>query len=199
MEFEGVFEAIHKNEVRVKILEKRKNLAEPQQKVILYQALPKKRELFEWVLQKCTEIGVSEFVPLITKRTERENPGAPERLERILKEAAEQSERGKIPLLQPAQTLSKIMEAKLAAGTHFLFHSRGTNPSLATFLKNTRLQEPAHLYIGPEGGFTEEEAKQAEKAGATLLALGPRILRTETAAVAASAFILLQALDTSLP
>lgn len=185
-EFFCRLEFLSEQKAELRILEKRKNTAEPEIFVTLYQALPKKPELFEWVLQKGTEIGVSRFVPLITERTERTNVPKPERLEKILKEAAEQSERGKIPELGEIQKFP-------AAFTHttgrqkILLHGRGKYPLLSKIVAK---QGPIDILVGPEGGFMESEIDQAEKSGFTIASLGMRVLRTETAGIVAAALIL---------
>lgn len=171
------------------IQKKYQNQAEPTCSIRLYQALPKKMALFEWVLEKGTEIGVSEFVPLITARTERQVLPKLERLEKILQESAEQSERGKIPKLLPPQSLGDGL--KDAQGLRLLLHSRET-PEARPLRTNGSHESAYSLFIGPEGGFSEEEVAMAKEAGAQIVHLGPRILRTETAGIVAAALLLLE-------
>ncbi len=87
-EYMCVLAELTDKKAKAEIAEKRQNLAEPAIFVTLYQAMPKKMELFELILQKCTEIGVSEFVPLISEFCEREFLSKLERLEKILREAS---------------------------------------------------------------------------------------------------------------
>lgn len=216
-EFQCRLEKIDDNAASASILEKQKNIAEPVILITLYQALPKKMELFEWVLQKGTEIGVSRFVPLVTERTERREISKSDRLEKILREAAEQCERGKIPELLPIQ---KFQEAVTRADgkQKFLLHGRAARSGLVgperaapkeggrvsdrceaqgrtelvgvkreAFLVSPRFD----LFVGPEGGFTEEEIQEAKTHGLQMVSLGPRVLRTETAGVAAAGLVLL--------
>src|SRR3989338_10025499 len=118
------------------IIEKRKNANESPLYVTLYQALPKKIELFEWVLQKGTELGVSAFVPLVSARTERDEISKRDRLERILKEAAEQSERGIIPVLHDVMTFEEALEptANSKDEVTVILHGRGVITPLAESL-----------------------------------------------------------------
>lgn len=178
---------------------KKINEREPIIYVRLFQAMPKKAETFELILQKGTELGVTEFVPMVTEHTERVELPKPERLLRILKEAAEQCERGKIPrLLSPVKFVEAIStvvkgdkkeDEKLV---RVLLHSRGEHPQLRsvfsqTMIKGSRSLKYVDIFIGPEGGFSEEEVCAAQKQGLLIASLGARILRTETAAIVAVA------------
>ncbi|MBI2638768.1 16S rRNA (uracil(1498)-N(3))-methyltransferase [Candidatus Peregrinibacteria bacterium] len=185
-EFLCRIEQLNENKTRLRIIEKRKNAAEPEIFITLYQSLPKKMELFEWVLQKGTEIGVSRFVPIKTERTQRHEFSKRDRLEKILKEAAEQCERGKIPELIGAQKFTEAL-ANADGQQKFILHGRGDHPLLSKVITK---QTSVDVFIGPEGGFTESEIQQAEKNGVIICSLGPRILRTETAAIVATGIIL---------
>lgn len=189
-EFLSEITSLDKKEVTATVLEKRKNLAEPTLFLTLYQALPKKMELFEWVLQKGTEIGVSEFIPLVTERTERREIPKRDRLEKILKEAAEQCERGKIPELREPFDFNRTIQNQ-SAGAKILLHSRGEFPLFSEKLSEIKTQSRVSLFIGPEGGFSDTEIAQARTNGIFIYSLGPQILRTETAGIAAASLILL--------
>ncbi|MFA6550676.1 MAG: RsmE family RNA methyltransferase [Candidatus Gracilibacteria bacterium] len=190
---------ISKKEVVGKVLEKRKNNAEAKIKICLYQAIQKSPEKFEMVLQKGTEVGVSEFVPLITKRTERESLHKLPRLERILKESAEQSGRGIIPVLKEPVKTQKLLENLIKSGgksaelnkkvVHVLAHPEAekTLKDVSKILADG--VEQINVYIGPEGGFTEQEIESAKEAGFILLNVGPRVLRSETAGIVIPALL----------
>lgn len=189
-EFLSEITRLDEKKIVATVLEKRKNLAEPTLFVTLYQALPKKMELFEWVLQKGTEIGVSEFVPLITERTERRSIPKTERLLKILKEASEQCERGKIPeFKEPVEFEFAIQNAD--SGKKLLLHSRGEFPLLSEKLSELKTQSRISLFIGPEGGFTNNEIEMARENRLFIYSLGPRILRTESAGIVTSTFLLI--------
>jgi 16S rRNA (uracil1498-N3)-methyltransferase len=166
--------------------------SDPTVQVTLYLCLAQ-REKFEWMLQKCTEVGAAAFVPVISSRSlVQEKQGVEQKRERweaILKEAAEQSGRGRIPRLEAALDFK---EALTALHTHDLAlaaweeeHTIG----LRTLLRGRPLNSVA-LLIGPEGGFSSEEMEAARAAGAVPVSLGRRILRMETAAVVATALVL---------
>jgi 16S rRNA (uracil1498-N3)-methyltransferase len=150
-----------------------------------------KADKFEWVLQKGTELGVARFVPVISQRSV-VRPAAAllskyERWRAILREAAEQSGRGIIPTLETPQSWENAIHH--ATGTRLLpWEAAGsTMPSLHSVLRTPRFS----LLIGPEGGIAPEEAAAAQAAGWQLVGLGPRILRAETAALAAITLVML--------
>jgi 16S rRNA (uracil1498-N3)-methyltransferase len=172
---------------------------EPLNRVWLYIALTQ-REKFELILQKCTEIGVTGFIPLISSRSMVQDGGEVERKrsrwERILAEAAEQGGRGRIPTLSPALPFVKaIKEAGQKAPMAFIFWENeqklGLRQGLANALRqSSNSDQETVIMIGPEGGFSKEEAETACNGGMTAVSLGRRILRMETAAITATALIL---------
>lgn len=189
-EYECAVTRLEKDFVEAEILHKKMNEAEPSVRITLFQALPKKMELFEWVLQKGTEIGVSEFAPIITERTERSEITKPERLEKILMEAAEQSERGKLPRLGEVQKFEDaVRTAMQKSGASFLLHGRGDYPLFSPLVREKDIDH-INLFIGPEGGFSESEIEFAKKNDVKIAALGKRVLRTETAGIVAAALAL---------
>jgi len=160
---------------------------EPRLRVILYQAIPKKQDLFEMVLQKATELGVSEIVPLITRRTERPQLGKWDRMRTILVEATEQCGRLRVPELQKPIGFEKAIAEKHC----YIAYESGKEPPLSKMLQEIRSVDPIRLFIGPEGGFDPVEIELAIRKGAKTFGLGQTILRTETAAIAAVSVILL--------
>lgn len=178
------------------ILEKSPAMGEPKARLTLYLGLTQ-REKFEWMLQKCTEVGAAAFVPLVTQRSlvqdGREVERKRARWEAILREAAEQCGRGQIPELRPALSWGKALQdagqghdLALAAweGEHSL--------RLRDALSGLKLQAAPRLavLIGPEGGLSEGEIDAGRAAGVQAVSLGTRILRMETAAVVATALAL---------
>jgi len=178
---------ISKKFVNCRVIEKKVCDGEPSIKIVLYQAMTKNPERFEFVLQKGTEVGVSEFVPLITARTERQSLNKIDRLGRILKEAAEQSCRGIVPVLREVTEFKKLLKDK-PAGMCIL-----ADPSGGRGLKEVCLEIKAgdvvNIFIGPEGGLTEAEVEGAKEAGFEVVNLGKRILRAETAGMVIAGFI----------
>ena len=167
---------------------------EPQAKITLFQSLLA-REKFEWVLQKATEVGVTRFVPVLTERSivraKLIEDKKLDRWRRIVAEAAEQSHRGRIPKLDQAITFDEAA-SRLGDFDRALIAAPSPKAvSLPEALRDLdRGTASIGLMVGPEGGFANEEIDLACEAGAIAIHLGPRILRTETAAVVASALIL---------
>lgn len=154
------------------------NHNEPERQVTLYCAILKK-ENFELVAQKAVEVGVTKIVPITTERTVKQNLRQ-DRLEKIAKEAAEQSGRGIIPEIAPITDFKTAVAEAVDLGPTFIFDLNTTEKFNGTSLPIT------NLFIGPEGGFTEKEIALAKEAGATIASLGPLTLRGETAAIVAS-------------
>ncbi len=152
---------------------------EPAGELILCQAISK-GERFEWVLQKGTELGVTLFQPIITRRTLRKEPGANRwpRWRRIIREAAEQSGRGKLPRLLTPISFAEALTQRQGMGVLPTVYAR---QSASAALAHATW--PMTLFVGPEGGFSPEEVTQAQAAGVIPVSLGPRTLRTETAAI----------------
>ena len=158
---------------------------EPRHRLTVCQALIKGDGL-EQVVRHGTEIGVAAFQLIVTERCVVRDLSARrlERLQSIAREAAEQSERGVVPPIEAPVALLEVL----------------TPSSVLLFERHdgVRLRElpPAGaLVIGPEGGFTPAEVAAAEDAGATVAGLGPRILRSESVALAAAAVVLSQTGD----
>jgi len=142
-------------------------------------------ERFEWVLQKATELGVAAISPLVTERIEVKLSGdrLSKKLEhwrQIIISACEQCGRTRVPRLVEPRLLSQWL-AQRPAGPGFVLHHR-TAQRLGDIAPKPR---SVSLLIGPEGGLSEAEIEQAIQAGLSPLSLGPRVLRTETAPIAA--------------
>lgn len=170
-----------------------RNLApgEPALRLVLYQGLLRGNR-FEMVLQKGTELGVAGFVPLICQRSVAlaDGEGRLARWQRIIQEAAEQSHRGRLPFLEPPMPFSEAMSSW--EGLTLIPWEEEAKTGLRQAL-GMGLEGRVNLVIGPEGGIAEEEVAQARSQGAVTVSLGRRILRSETAGLAAVAVILFQA------
>jgi 16S rRNA (uracil1498-N3)-methyltransferase len=133
---------------------------------------------FELVLQKATELGVQSFIPLITDRMEvriERVRGKEERWRKIVLEAVKQSGRSKIPPIEPPASFDDAIRRE---GSRIVFDADAPSST-------TDNRQPATIFIGPEGSFTERELELARASKATFERLGPRRLRAETAALAA--------------
>lgn len=151
-------------------------------------------ERFEWVLQKGTELGAGGFLPLHCQRSlaaDQANPRRRQRWERIIREAAEQSCRGRLPNLEPPQPFVAACAWAARADLALLLWEGRAAPPLRDLLR-TRPTPPATLVLlsGPEGGIAPEELTTATEHGIIPVSLGPRILRAETAPIAALAAVL---------
>jgi 16S rRNA (uracil1498-N3)-methyltransferase len=142
---------------------------------------PVKRAQTDWLVEKATELGAARLVPVMTQRTVAERVRL-DRLESIAIEAAEQCGRTRVPQIAAPVPLRRLVE-ELDPARHFYFADEtGGEPLAAAFEEG-----PAVILVGPEGGFTDEERAFVRGSGASPVSLGPRILRAETAALAAIA------------
>lgn len=146
-------------------------------------------EKMDWILQKATELGVARIVPLVTERTEVRLDE--DRVERrmlhwtsVIAGACEQSGRARLPVLEPPQRIDRWLAALAAdAGLRLALVPGGD----ATLRSLPALPDGAIVCVGPEGGFSDTDVSMLRHSGFRALALGPRILRTETAGIAALA------------
>lgn len=177
-------------------VEQRKQASgEPPFFLTLYVALMR-AERFEWVLQKGTELGAGAFVPVVCARSfahDRPTGQKQHRWQRIVREAAEQSCRARLPTIPPLHSFAEACACAAAAGPAFLlWEGDGTTavPSLRAAMRARQAHPPAlALLSGPEGGIAPEELTIAREHGIMPVSLGPRILRAETAPIAAAAAI----------
>jgi len=157
--------------------------------LILGQALLK-GEKMDWVMQKATELGVSEVVPLqssrsvIQLRSERVNHQLA-RWRRIALEAAQQSEQWRVPTITSPQSLVTLLSSRAAGALTLMLTERREGKGLQTVELPKNVTGSVLVLIGPEGGWSKEEMEMAEQAGIQPIALGQQILRSETAAIAA--------------
>lgn len=164
--------SVSKGSVALSLLSKEKNIL-PREDVTLVMALVKK-DTFETVVRQATELGVSRIIPIGASRSEKKNLNF-ERLEAIAVEASEQSGRGNVP------TISQIVDFEEA------FQATEGCENIVGSLhgeKNVQGSKKCALWIGPEGGWTEEEEQEFSKQGFTLMKLTDTILKADTAATA---------------
>jgi 16S rRNA (uracil1498-N3)-methyltransferase len=151
---------------------------------------PVKRAQTDWLVEKATELGAARLIPVITQRTVTERVKL-ERLEAIAIEAAEQCGRTRLPEIIEPVTLKQLLAGRNPARRVYFADERGGEPVVNAFMPG-----PALILTGPEGGFTEEERELIREApNAVPVSLGPRILRAETAALAALAVFMASAGD----
>lgn len=177
-EAEAAILELGKKNFSVKISQIDSNQREPKQPVILYCAILK-RENFEWVVQKAVEVGVKEIVPIITDRTVKAAINVA-RLQKISKEAAEQSGRGIVPTVSKPMGWQQAIENSKDQRNlfcHFGGKSVGVVKAKGDVLG---------VWVGPEGGWSEKEVSVAKDNGFEIVSLGNTVLRGETAVVVGS-------------
>ncbi|HIX05953.1 MAG TPA: 16S rRNA (uracil(1498)-N(3))-methyltransferase [Candidatus Fournierella pullicola] len=180
--------AVAPDRVEFRLLEKRPTAAEPSVEVTLFAGYPKQDKL-EFIVQKAVELGAARVVPFFSrfcvaapKKEDQKNL----RYARIAAEAAKQAGRGLIPAVELPLDI-KDLPARFDQFDLVLFFYEGGGQSLRTLVKD---QKRIALITGAEGGFSPEEAEKLIAAGAVPVGLGPRILRCETAPVAALAAVM---------
>lgn len=191
MDLDCIIQNITAHEVTVFITARSKCPHEPTVKIHLYQGVTKGDKL-ETIIQKAVELGVYSITPVLTERSvSRPDPAQSEkkriRLQKIALEAAKQSGRGIVPQVHSMTTLASVIPVLNESPLSFLFYEGGGS-SIRDLLK-----EPVSevcIFIGPEGGFSLKEVGMLQASGARTATLGPRILRTETAPLAALSAIL---------
>ncbi|HLJ39682.1 MAG TPA: 16S rRNA (uracil(1498)-N(3))-methyltransferase [Steroidobacteraceae bacterium] len=190
-EFEASIDKAHGGTVTVAIGEHHTIERESPLAVTLAQGVSR-GERMDLVVQKATELGVTQLVPVLTERsvvrlTAQQSDRKLNHWRAITIAACEQCGRNRLPAVAPAVALAAFLrEAPAAAGAKLLLSPEGS-----TTLEGLArpLSAPVTVLIGPEGGLTDEEEQSAVAAGFAAVRLGPRVLRTETAAIAALALL----------
>ena len=186
-----IIDTIDNKSVTLSVCYEQANNCEPTVQVKLYQGVPKGDKL-EDIIQKCTELGISEIQPVLTHRSvsrpdSKSAKKKQARYQKIALEAAQQSGRGIIPLINDMTDL-KTAVSKDDSELKILFYEGGGAPLKEIINKDIK---SVSIYIGPEGGFEESEVELIKEKGGTIATLGKRILRTQTAPVAALTAIML--------
>jgi len=163
----------------------------PSARFELYTALVK-FDRFEWIVEKATELGVTEIVPIEATRSERglEKAAAKraERWRRIALEASQQSRRAHLPEIAEPVPLAEAL-ARSATHRYVLDENPGAAPLFQALPAGRNAQDAVAILTGPEGGWTDEERDSFTSSGWTLVSMGPLILRAETAVIAALAVV----------
>lgn len=189
-EYHARITRIDRQRVTTEIVSHSSREAELPYRITLAQGIPEATKM-DWIIEKAVELGVSDIIPLAAQRSvvRLDKDRAEKRLSRwqaIAISAAQQCGRNRLPhIASPVGTGEYLRQT--TPSPRILFSPRATE----TLSEWTRRQKPQNitLLIGPEGGFSPEEENMAEQQGVTFLSMGPRILRTETAGLAAVAAI----------
>ncbi|MCR4334424.1 MAG: 16S rRNA (uracil(1498)-N(3))-methyltransferase [Patescibacteria group bacterium] len=186
-EFYGTISLLSKNKAIIFIDEIKENIKPKKLKeyeVHLYISLIKKNN-FELVLEKGTELGVTCFIPIISDRSENKNFNM-ERAQKIIKEASEQSERGFLPTLENVTNLNNQLLSDKDI-SFFAFHLFGEKYNSNNFMNKKKIG----IIVGPEGGWTDRELDFFKTKKIPIISLGSQTLRSETASIAVSSLLLL--------
>lgn len=183
-------ESLSSDSVELRILDRSPSVTEPTVAVTLYQGLPKSEKM-DLIVQKAVEIGVTRIVPVamarsIVKLKADEGEKKQSRWQKIAAEAAGQSGRGRIPLVESPISFARAAQ-QMGDGSAIAFYEGGGQP--LSRLVNTDTRELS-VIVGPEGGFEPFEIAQLQENGVHIATLGKRILRCETAPLTALSVIM---------
>ena len=197
IEYLGKVISVSKQEVLIEILEKLEDNNESDIKIYLFQGLPKSQKM-DLIVQKGTELGITEFIPTITHRVDVKLKGEfkkLDRLNRIALEAAKQSKRSIIPKVSEPIDFNEFLEKINSLDLLIVPYENANNFGIKTLINELRKDNTTNtiknvgIFVGPEGGIEEEEIERLKDKGARIVTLGKRILRTETAGFVATSLI----------
>lgn len=186
---------LEKNSIHLEILEGRPSSTESPVQITIIQGIPKSGKM-EMIIQKNTELGVFQIIPLITNRTvvqlkdKKSEDKKIERWQKIADEAAKQCKRGVIPVIKPPITFEDLFHMGIEYDLMMIPYEKEESMGIKKVLKDNHSYKKIAVIIGPEGGFEEDEIKMAMEQGIIPVTLGPRILRTETAGMVATALLM---------
>lgn len=197
VEYLGKVMSVSKQEVLVAILEKLEVNNESDIKIYLFQGLPKSQKM-DLIVQKGTELGITEFIPVITNRVDVKLKGEFKKIDRLKKialEAAKQSKRSIIPsVLEPIE-FEEVLDKIKSLDLLIVPYENANNFGIKTLMNELRIENMVDdiknvgIFVGPEGGIEESEVERLKDKGARIVTLGKRILRTETAGFVAASLI----------
>lgn len=169
--------------VTLEVVESKESRWVPQRKIFLCVAITKK-DTFEWIVEKATELGVTDIVPILAERSEKKSLNE-ERLRKISIEASEQSGRGDVPMVHSIVKLENVIDqqgATLLPIQRIAFHTKESEV-LARF--DLATSSSIAIFIGPEGGWSPKEVEMFHAQNIPIKSLGPQVLRAETAVIVA--------------
>ncbi|PHV71517.1 16S rRNA methyltransferase [Sporanaerobium hydrogeniformans] len=195
IDYKCIINKIEDTIIYTKIVDKQSSDTEPLVKTVLFQSLVK-GEKMEFVIQKGVEIGVTTIIPIMTERcvvkieSDKKLQAKLDRWNKIAESAAKQSKRGIVPQVERPLSLKEAIDyVKTHLEGACIPFENEDKYSLKAYLKTTPLASVG-VFIGPEGGFTDEEIRQATSKGIVPVTLGKRILRSETAGLVVLANIM---------
>jgi len=197
-EYHGQIISLSPDKIKVKILDKQKFAREPNLRVTLFQGIPKQGKM-EGIIQKSVELGAASIVPVFMTRTITSEKGNIEkkvaRWQKVAGEAVKQCKRGIIPQIDKAISFEAMLEwlTSEASGYElivFPYENEEEHTIKQALRALQMIPKQAAVIIGPEGGFSDEEAEALKEIGSKCVSLGKAILRTETAGPTAIAMIM---------
>ena len=196
-EYICTIQSMEKDKIIAKIADIIGTTSELPAKITLFQGLPKGDKV-EYIIQKAVELGVYRIVLVDTKRTvvkldEKKASKKMERYNAIALSAAKQAKRSIIPKVEGVLSLKEALKDAQELDEILIPYENAEGISYAReVVKNLKEKESIGVFIGPEGGFAEEEVEKAKEQGAKCITLGKRILRTETAALTALSILMFE-------
>ena len=193
-EYRCILRELQDSEIRAEICRKLSGSAELPSRITLFQGLPKSDKM-DFIIQKCVELGVFRIVPVTTKRTvvkldAKKEESRRKRWTAVSESAAKQSGRGIIPEISGVQSFREAVEEAGELDVCLIPYEKAENMARTReILSGIPAGASIGVFIGSEGGFEEEEVREAMEAGARPITLGRRILRTETAGMAVLAML----------
>ena len=193
-EYRCILRELQDSEIRAEICRKLSGSAELPSRITLFQGLPKSDKM-DLIIQKCVELGVFRIVPVTTKRTvvkldAKKEESRRKRWTAVSESAAKQSGRGIIPEISGVQSFREAVEEAGELDICLIPYEKAEDMARTReILSGIPAGASIGVFIGPEGGFEEEEVREAMEAGARPITLGRRILRTETAGMAVLAML----------
>jgi 16S rRNA (uracil1498-N3)-methyltransferase len=169
----------HKKEVSLNLVEQKGNISEFSNDLNLAVCIPNKPDKLSFIIQKATELGVKTIQLLTSDFTNLKHNLRTDRLEKIAKEAAEQSERGMVPIIITELTLREFLKNSDDKKIFVAMERTNSNNQTPPLFPD----EEITILIGPEGGFSNDEKALIENSNAQIFSLGNRILRMETAMI----------------
>lgn len=186
---------IDKKEIICEIISQKESESESNVKIDIFQGLPKADKM-ELIIQKGTELGVNSFIPVsfkrsIVKLSEKDEEKKISRWQKIAEVASKQSGRDMIPLIKNVENVKNICKLFENYDIVLVAYEAENKNSLKEALKSLKRKDEIKIavIIGPEGGIEEQEVEEFKAAGAKIVTLGKRILRTETVCLAMAAII----------
>lgn len=188
MDYQVSIESISKHTVKTAIVGKEPSKGEPSIEAVIYQGIPKSTKM-DLIIQKCTEMGITRVVPVMTARTvvklesEKDEAKKVARWSKIAEEAAKQSARGVVPKIEMPMSLEEALADSRKLDLVLMPYEGELEVSVKEALQDKK-PKTAGFFVGPEGGFEDYEVEKAKQNGILPVTLGSRIMRTETAGFA---------------